>query len=71
LKDTGFVEGQNVSIEYRFANQNERISALAADLVRRQVAVIFVPTGGSYRQADARDHSNRLRNRRRPMSRAI
>jgi hypothetical protein len=44
LKDTGFVEGQNVIIEYRFANnQNERLPALAADLVRRQVAVIFAP----------------------------
>jgi putative ABC transport system substrate-binding protein len=41
LKDTGFVEGQNVAIEYRFAeNQNERLPALVADLVRRQVAVI-------------------------------
>ena len=44
LKDAGFVEGQNVTIEYRFANnQNERLPALAAELVRRQVAVIFVP----------------------------
>src|SRR5262249_18160107 len=34
LKDTGFVEGQNVRIEYRFAgNENERLPALAADLV--------------------------------------
>ena len=41
LKDTGFIEGQNVSIEYRFAgNQNERLPALAADLVHRQVTVI-------------------------------
>ena len=45
LKDTGFVEGQNVTIEYRFANyQNERLPALTADLVRHQVAVIFVPS---------------------------
>jgi len=44
LGDTGFVEGQNVSIEYRWAeNQNNRFPALAADLVRRQVAVIAVP----------------------------
>jgi putative ABC transport system substrate-binding protein len=41
LKDTGFVEGQNLSIEYRFANnQIEQLPALAADLVNRKVAVI-------------------------------
>jgi putative tryptophan/tyrosine transport system substrate-binding protein len=50
LKETGHVEGQNVAIEYRYAdyadNQLDRLRALAADLVRRRVAVI-VATGTS------------------------
>ena len=45
LKETGFVEGQNVAIEYRFAeNHNERLPALAADLVQRQVSLIAATT---------------------------
>jgi ABC-type uncharacterized transport system substrate-binding protein len=47
LKDEGFVEGENVVIEYRWAdNQVDRVPAMAAELVRRQVGVI-VAAGGN------------------------
>jgi ABC-type uncharacterized transport system substrate-binding protein len=53
LKETGFVDGQNVAIEYRWAEGHaDRLPALADDLVRRHVAVITA-TGGSHLAARA------------------
>jgi putative ABC transport system substrate-binding protein len=46
LKETSYVEGQNVAVEYRWAgNQYDRLPALAADLVRRRVTVIVAIAG--------------------------
>src|SRR6202008_4004660 len=47
LRDVGFVEGRNLKIEFRFAeNHYERLPSLAAELVRLKVAVIFARGGG-------------------------
>src|SRR5271169_6550380 len=45
LKESGYVEGQNVAVEYGYAeNQFDRLPALAADLVRRRLAVLVAPS---------------------------
>ena len=68
LKEAGFVEGQNVAIEYRWAeNQLDRLPALAVDLVRLPVAVIVVNAPAAI-AAKERNHdgADRLRDRERP-----
>ena len=48
LRDAGYIESQNVAMEFRWAdNQMDRLPALAADLARRPVTVIFAPGGAA------------------------
>jgi ABC-type uncharacterized transport system substrate-binding protein len=54
LKEVGFVEGQNVAVDYHYAdNQIDRLSALVADLIRRPVAVIVTNGAAALAAKDA------------------
>jgi putative tryptophan/tyrosine transport system substrate-binding protein len=64
LRDSGFVEGRNVAIDYRWAeNKLDRLPDLAADLVRRQVAVIATTSGVSPTLASNYDNPGGFRRR--------
>jgi len=59
LKDAGFVESENVAIDYRWAyNQLERLPVLLSDLIQRRVAVIAAPGGGQMLHWRLRRHRN-------------
>jgi putative tryptophan/tyrosine transport system substrate-binding protein len=69
LKDTGFIDGENVAIEFRWANnQIDRLPALAAELIQRRVSVIATgaPPGRARGEVGKQHDSHRVCRRRRP-----
>src|SRR6516164_8170265 len=68
LKEAGFVDGQNVAVEYRSADDHpDRLPVLVADLISRKVAVIVGNTNAAMvAKASNRDGADRLRERERP-----
>src|SRR6202048_3180147 len=64
LSETGYVEGRNIAIEFRWAEgQYDRLPSLVADLVRRRVSVLAATTTprGARGQGGDQLHSNRIR----------
>src|SRR5262249_22647008 len=51
LAETGYIEGQNVAVEYRFAEHSDQLSALTIDLVSRRVNVIFAADNAAVQAA--------------------